>query len=264
MERRLLITGASRGIGAEIAEASARRGWTNLLVSRTGSALRERVARWEQRGAGQGHRWLELDLAAADATSRLLSWLDEAPGPDTLVHNAAAGHFGRFSETALAGHEATIALGVRATVELTHALLPRLAKTGHGHLVYVGSTSGRKPVPFMATYSSTKAFLHQFACALGEELRGGSSRVLLVVPGGVRTEFPERAGLPPAVAARGLPAARVGEDIVRAIEQGREGVLTIGSFRERHGGLLQRLLPPAFWARRMRAFYEPLLPRPPR
>ena len=115
-------------------------------------------------------------------------------------------------------------------------------------------------MPFMTVYSSTKAFIHSFAFALREELRGGAPKVLLAIPGAVQTDFPRLAGLPAAFAAKGLDPAEVGETIVQAIEDGKDGVLPIGSFKERHGGFIQRILPPAFWARRMRQSYERMLP----
>ena len=145
------------------------------------------------------------------------------------------------------------------TVELTHALLPRLSKVTGSHMVYLGSTSGRKPVPYMTVYSSTKAFVHNFALALREELVGGPPKVLLVIPGGVQTDFPRLAGLPAAFTANGLRPDKVGEMIVQAIDDGKEGVLTIGNTRERFGGLLQRLLPPTFWAHKMAKAYKPML-----
>jgi short-subunit dehydrogenase len=189
----------------------------------------------------------------------LTAWLDEVGYPDAVVHNAAVGFFGPFADTPLADHEGTVGLGVRATVELTHAVLPKLTKNASGHLVYIGSTSGRKPVPYMSVYSSTKAFIHHFACALREELAGGRPKVLLIVPGAVRTDFPRLAGLPATFTAKGLAPAAVGETIVQAIEQGREGTITVGSVKERCGGFLQRLLPPAYWARKMRKAYAPML-----
>lgn len=262
--RRILITGASRGIGACIADSAARRGWTNLLVSRDEPAMRRMIDGWRGAKDACDHRCLAQDLTAPDALRRLIAWLEEVGYPDTFVHNAAVGHFGRFAQTPLQGHEDTIGLGVRMTVELTHALLPRLSRAASGFVVYVGSTSGRKPVPYMSVYSSTKAFIHNFAAALREELAGAPPKVLLVVPGGVRTDFPRLAGLPADFTARGLSPAAVGDTIVQAIADGREGTLTLGSLKERYGGPLHRLLPAAFWARKMRKAYEPMLPRPPR
>lgn len=259
MTRRILITGASRGIGAAVAESAARRGWTNLLVSRSEPDIRGLVERWRATGAGAEHHYLAQDLTAADSIEKLTGWLDGVGYPDVVVHNAAVGFFGPFGGTPVTGHRATVALGVRVTVDLTHALLPALSKSPNGHIVYVGSTSGRKPVPYMTVYSSTKAFIHHFACALGEELQG-RPKVLLVVPGAVQTDFPRLAGLPASFTANGRKPADVGEAIVRALEEGREGSLTIGSFMERHGGLIQRILPPTFWARKMRKSYQRMLP----
>lgn len=259
MNRRILITGGSRGIGAGIADAAARRGWTNLLVGRTEPAMQSLIDKWKQAGFSQEHRHIALDLCAPDAMQRLTCWLDEVGYPDVVVHNAAVGFFGPFSQTTLEGHANTVALGVKVTVDVTYALLPHLAKTAGSYMVYIGSTSGRKPVPYMSVYSSTKAFVHNFAFALREELRGSPPKILLVVPGAVQTDFPRLAGLPPSFTAKGRTPADVGEAIVQAIERGKDAVLSIGSFMERHGGLIQRMLPPAFWARKMGRSYARML-----
>ncbi|MEW6363010.1 MAG: SDR family NAD(P)-dependent oxidoreductase [Acidobacteriota bacterium] len=259
MERRILITGGSKGIGAAIGDAAARRGWTNLVVGRDEAAMRALIDRWRARSPVREHKYLAQDLIEPSAVERIAKWLDEVGSPDTVVQNAATGFFGRFAETGLQKHADTIALGVRLTVELTHALLPPLCRLPHGYLAYVGSTSGRKPVPYMNVYSSTKAFLHNFAVALRAELAGGPPKVLLAIPGAVRTGFPGAAGLPADFTASGLPPGVVGEMIVKAIEDGRDGIMPIGSLKERYGGWLQRILPPTFWASKMRAFYEPML-----
>ena len=258
MERKVLITGASRGIGAGIANAAARRGWTNLLVSRDSAAMKQMIDKWKAAGNGKDHAFLAQDLAAPGSVASVAAWLDKTGYPDVVIHNAAVGAFGPFAETALQKHADTIALGVRVTVELTHALLQKMPSGGRSSLVYIGSTSGRKPVPFMTVYSSTKAFIHQFTYALREELCG-RAKVLLVIPGAVKTDFPAQAGLPPSFTAKGLDPQDVGEAIAGAIEDGKDGVITLGSRKERFGGWMQRILPPSFWARKMRKSYERML-----
>lgn len=261
MERRVLITGGSRGLGAAIAEISARLGWTNLLVSRSEHAMRELLEKWRKEGFARPHACLAQDLTAPDAVQRMIRWFDNVGYPDTVIHNAAIGSFGLFGQTGSEKHADTIALGVSITVQLTHALLPHLEKTPGSCIVYIGSTAGRKPVPYMNVYSSTKAFVHNFALALREELRGRPPKVLLAIPGAIQTDFPKLAGLPESFAENGLSAPVAAEIIVRAIDTGRDGVLQIGTFKERYGAILQRLLPPTFWARTMCKRYRPLVHR---
>ncbi|MCS7313453.1 MAG: SDR family NAD(P)-dependent oxidoreductase [Acidobacteria bacterium] len=258
----ILITGASSGLGWALAQEMARRGWSTRLVARRADRLQEAVDTLTSRYSQAAHAALALDLADPDAPQRCIDWLNSwGDWPEVVVHNAGLGRFGRWEAVPWDIHQSILAVQVRSVVALTGTLLGPMLQRGRGMFVFVGSTSGRKPVPFLATYAASKAFLHQWALALGEELRGTAVRSLLVIPGFIGTGFHERGGLPAEVQpARSQPLETVARRVADAIEGRRGGVLVVGRWRERLTGWLQRLFPGERWAVRMGRFYERWLP----
>lgn len=260
--RTVLITGASSGLGAALARAMAQRGWSTQLVARRAERLEVLSQELTRLAPGTTHTWQALDLTEEDAPARCEAWLRaEGTWPAVIVHNAGFGRFGPFGTVPVAAHDAVITLQVRAVVDLTHRLILPLVEAGRGLVVGIGSTSGRKPVPFLATYAAAKAFLHLWLLALGEELRPYGVKTLLVIPGFMATGFHEKEGLPAeAQPRRAWTPEEVAERLAEAIERGRAGVLVFGTWRERLTGWLQRWLPPSWWATRMGQFYKRWLP----
>jgi len=258
----VLITGASSGLGWALAQEMARRGWSTRLVARRADRLQAAVEALTSRYPQASHAALALDLADPDAVHRCVGWLEcWGTWPEVVVHNAGLGRFGRFEDVPWDVHRSVLAVQVRAVVGLTGALLPPMLRRGRGMFVFIGSTSGRKPVPFLATYAASKAFLHHWALALGEELRGTAVRSLLVIPGFIATGFHEREGLPAeARPSQGQAPEAVARWVADAIERRRGGVLVVGRWRERLTGWLQRVFPGEGWAIRMGRFYERWLP----
>ena len=258
----VLITGASSGLGWALASEMAQRGWSTRLVARRADRLQAAVETLTSRYPGTSHAALAVDLTEPDAVRRCVDWLSRwNTWPEVVVHNAGLGQFGRFEDIPWEIHRSILNVQVQAVVALTRALLPPMVQRGRGLIVFIGSTSGRKPVPFLATYAASKAFLHHFALALGEELQGTGVRSLLVVPGFIATGFHEREGLP--AEARppwGLAPEEVARWVADAIERRRDGVWFVGRWRERLTGWLQRVLPGETWAVRMGRFYERWLP----
>ncbi len=257
----VLITGASSGLGWALVQEMARRGWSTRLVARRADRLQAAVETLTSR-SGPDHAALALDLADPDAVRRCMDWLDRlGTWPEVVVHNAGLGRFGRFEDVPWEVHRAVLAVQVRSVVALTRALLPPMVRGGRGMFVFIGSTSGRKPVPFLATYAASKAFVHHFALALGEELRGTAVRSLLVIPGFIATGFHEREGLPAGARPPRSPSPEsVARRVAEAIERGRGVVLFVGRWPERLTGWLQRRWPGEGWAVRMGRFYERWLP----
>ncbi len=258
----VLVTGASSGLGWALVQEMARRGWSTCLVARRADRLQEAVETLASRYPQAFHAARALDLADPDAIHRCTDWLERlGVWPEVVVHNAGLGRFGHFEAVPWETHRSIVAVQVRSVVALTRALLPPMVRRGRGMFVFVGSTSGRKPVPFLATYAASKAFLHHFALALGEELRGTGVRSLLVIPGFIVTGFHEREGLPAeARPSRGQRPETVARRVADAIERRGGGVLVVGRWRERLTGWLQRLFPGEGWAIRMGRFYEQWLP----
>ncbi|GBC84898.1 Serine 3-dehydrogenase [bacterium HR11] len=257
-----LVTGASSGLGWALTQEMARRGWSTCLIARRADRLQGAVETLASRYPQASHAALALDLADPDAIHRCIDWLERlGVWPEVVVHNAGIGRFGRFEAVPWEAHQSVLAVQVRSVVALTGALFPPMLQRGRGMFVFIGSTSGRKPVPFLATYAASKAFLHHFALALGEELRGTGVRSLLVIPGFIATGFHEREGLPAeARPSRGQDPEAVARRVADAIEGRRGGVLVVGHWRERLTGWLQRILSGEGWAVRMGRFYERWLP----
>ncbi len=191
-----LVTGASGGIGEELARLAARDGHDLVLVARRAERLEELAAELRRDGA-------EVEVVAADLESDAGQAAVEArlaePGGrrpvDVLVNNAGFGTVGRFVDLPVEGELAQIALNVSALVRLTRAVLPRLVVAGRGGVLNVASLASFEPGPGMATYSATKAFVLSFTEAVREEVVGSGVRVCALCPGFTHTGFQERAGV---------------------------------------------------------------------
>ncbi|MFK0004729.1 SDR family NAD(P)-dependent oxidoreductase [Paenarthrobacter sp. NPDC090522] len=189
-----LITGASSGLGAEFASRFAARGANLVLVARRADRL-EDLARDLRAKHGVTITVLPLDLGRPGA-GRVLK--DELSGRgiavDTLVNNAGFGTRGPFVEEDADVIASEIALNVSALVDITRAFLPGLLASGKGALVNVASTAAFQPIPGMAVYGATKAFVLSFTEAVAHETKDTDLRVLALCPGATRTEFFEVLG----------------------------------------------------------------------
>jgi hypothetical protein len=184
---RAVVTGASSGIGAAYARALRARGERVVLVARRAERL-EALAR--ELGGLAEVSVIPLDLTAPDAAARLYE-ATEARGHavDLLVNNAGVGHTMPFADQKPAVVRAMLDLNVSALVELTRAYLPAMRARGRGRIVNVASTAAFQPIPYMAVYAATKAFVLSFTEALSGELRGSGVRVQALCPGVTGTEF---------------------------------------------------------------------------
>ena len=257
--QRVLITGASRGLGRELAREAARRGHRTILVARSAHALDELLDELETLHPDSRHHAIVMDLTHERAVTDLIEWFEQDDWPDIVFHNAGFGRFGRFADLEPEDIEGMIRVMITFPLMLTRELIPIWRERQTGHLIFIGSTSGRKPVPYMALYSATKAFIHTFAPALTEELKSHGIHVSLYILGGMATSFHRSAGFPGSFQAGRLHPSTVARRIWRDIEHDRSGVFTIGTIKERLGGFLQRLLPPQWWAARMGEYYRSLL-----
>lgn len=189
-----LITGASSGLGEEFARQLAARGANLILVARRGDRLEALAA---ELGAKHGVTVtpLSADLARPDAAAELAARVAALGLPvHTLVNNAGFGTHNRFENEEAARIHDEVALNVSAVVELTHAFYPELLRHGRGALVNVASTASFQPVPLMAVYAASKAFVLSFTEALWFEAKGNGLRVLALCPGATTTEFFDVAG----------------------------------------------------------------------
>ncbi len=194
--QRALVTGSSSGIGEALARRLAARGCHLVLVARTQTALEE-LAGGLAASHGVEAEVLPADLTTDDGVAAVEARLAEAGGPpvDLLVNNAGYGTAGQFAQLDPGRVAGEVRLNVLALVRLTRAAVPGMVAAGGGAVLNVSSVAGLAPIPNMATYAATKAFVTSFSEALHEELRGRGVTVTALLPGFTRTNFQARSGL---------------------------------------------------------------------
>ncbi|TFC42488.1 SDR family oxidoreductase [Cryobacterium sp. TMT1-21] len=194
-----LVTGASSGLGRGFARELAERGADLVLTARRQDRLEELAVELAEK-YGTVSTVIPLDLARPGAVTELVADLhsrDITVG--TLVNNAGFGSWGDVRDSDADRAHEQVALNVQALTDLTHALLPDLLRTlrerpGSAALVNMASTAAFQPVPHMAVYGATKAFVLRFTEALWAETRAGGLKVTALCPGPVATEFAGIAG----------------------------------------------------------------------
>lgn len=255
-----VITGASRGIGAEYARALAARGHDLLLVARDRDRLEGLAAGLADRyGIEAG--WEALDLAQPDAGHRLYAAARaRRPYLDVLVNNAGFGLCGPFVDMPAPRLQDMLRLHVNTVVESVRLFLPGMMERGSGTIITVASTAGLMPVPYLAQYGATKAFLVSFTEALAEEVRGSGVRLQACCPGSTDTDFHATAGYMPKDPVRIDSPAEVVSTSLSALSRGRVTV-TVG-LRGRLLAALSRWGPRGFLLRATARFMKPR-PRPP-
>lgn len=184
-----LITGASSGIGEVFARELGRRGMNLVLVARSADKL-DALAKELASQHGIQAIGMSADLSALGAGAALYRATEEKGLQiDLLINNAGFGSFGEFQTLDRERELQQIQLNVTVLVDLTRLYLPRLLERGTGGVINVASTAGFQPVPNMAVYGATKAFVLSFSEALWGECRGKAVRMLAVCPGATETAF---------------------------------------------------------------------------
>jgi hypothetical protein len=186
-----LITGASSGIGLDLAHLFAQDGHDVVLVARSEDKLRELAKELEAKHKIAAHV-IAADLARPDTPQQIF---ERAPAVDFLVNNAGFGTSGKFAETDLAAELEMIQVNVTAVTHLTKLFLPPMLQRGRGRILNVASTAAFQPGPLMAAYYATKAYVLSFSEAIAEELRGTGVTVTALCPGPVATGFQKTANL---------------------------------------------------------------------
>ena len=191
----VLITGASGGIGYELAKLFARDGYNLVLVARSAEKLNHVAA--ELRGKfGVGAETVVLDLTEDQAARFLFDQLQsEGIAVDVLVNNAGFGEFGKFAEMGEEEILGQIQLYVTVLTQLTRLFLPAMLGRRSGKIMNVASTAAFQPGPMMAVYYATKAYVLSFTEAVANEVAGAGVVVSCFCPGATFTDFAKRAGL---------------------------------------------------------------------
>ena len=189
------MTGASSGIGAELARGLAARGHHLTLVARREQRLADLASEIE--GSFGGKADVESsDLADPEERRALITRLRRRKRRvAALVNNAGFGTYGTFWEIDGEREREEVRLNVEALHDLTVAFLPDMVSRGSGAVINVGSTAGFQPLPRNTTYAATKAFVNSFSEALHSELAGTGVSCTVVCPGPVATEFQEASGI---------------------------------------------------------------------
>jgi short-subunit dehydrogenase len=190
----VLITGASGGIGYELAKLFAKDHHNLVLVARNAPRLVQ-VADELQRQFGITVRTFALDLTEPTAPQSLFAQVQsEGVAVDILVNNAGYGRFGEFSDVPVEESLGQIQLNVAALTELTKLFLEPMLARHSGKIMNVASTAGFQPGPLMAVYYATKAYVISFSEALANEVAGKGIAVTCLCPGATETGFAGRAG----------------------------------------------------------------------
>ena len=214
-----VVTGASSGIGADIARELADRGQGVTLVARRVDRLRELADELAGRVRVQV---IPCDVADSAARAGLFDEVDRRGlTADILVNNAGIGTIGSVTKTRVDDQIAQVRVNVEAVIDLTTRAVQQMVPRGHGAILNVGSTAGYHPFPGQVGYAATKAFVKTYTEGLRGELAGTGVTVTLLCPGPVRTEFLKNAGMDERTFADAFPkflwmasrdVARVGVD----------------------------------------------------
>lgn len=233
--KRALITGATSGIGKEIAKYLHRKGWQLVLTGRNQNMLARMAKKF-----GTGTKYIALDLAERDAPEKLYNFCKNL-NIAFLVNNAGFGIFGEFTETNLTEELALIDVNIRAVHILTKLFLQDFVKKDKGIILNVASSAGFLSGGMMASYYASKNYVVRLTTAIREELRRRGSHVQIGVlcPGPVATNFNARAGVNFSV--QPVSAAYVAEYAVKQSFAGK-GII-IPTFTMKLGIMAARLVP---------------------
>lgn len=221
-----IVTGASSGIGAEIAVKLAQRGYGITLVARRREALDDVAARIVDRTAEQVRiEVLPADLSDSDDRASLPGRVD-ALGltPAILVNNAGLSTFGPIAESTPEAETNMIEVNVTAVVDLTTRFLPGMVGRDEGAILNVASTAAFQPLPGQSGYAASKAFVLSYSQGLSGELRGTGVGVTALCPGPVRTGFAEAAGISEETASSQFPSI-MWESVETVAAAGVDGML---------------------------------------
>lgn len=252
----VLITGASRGIGAAMARHLADPSVTLLLTARSEGDLRALAGELEKHGARV--RVFPADLSQPGAARSLHQRVTKAGyTAEILINNAGFGKLGRFEDASPETVEAMLSLNVTNLAVLTRLCLPAMLHRGDGAILNVASSAAYQPLPYFAAYAASKSFVLSFSEALYGEYAHRGLTVTCLSPGTTATGFQKRAGIDPSI----LPSMETPEKVarvgLRAVLDGRMSV--ISGRGNAIGALLGRLLPSRGVVAVMRRVFEAVL-----
>lgn len=252
-----LITGASSGIGRELAKVFAKNGF-ELIVCAENEEIRDAEAELIQMGV-KVHAF-QIDLSQADGVTELYHKCQTLKRPlDIAVLNAGVGEGGDFArQTSLEKELNIIDLNVRSTVQLAKLILQDMTERGEGRLMFTSSIAAMMPGSFQAVYNASKAFIQSFAQALREELKDSGVIITSLQPGATETEFFDKADLRDTRLGQmdKDDAAKVAQEGFDALMDGKDYVIS-GTFMNKVLSSMGKLLPEKAAAKLHRKLAEP-------
>lgn len=229
----IALTGASSGIGAELAVQLANRGARIAMCARRLERLRAAAARASQQGAGTP-LVVACDVTDWKQVTGFAASVERALGPaDIVIANAGRGSFGRFEEQSPDEVQAVVATNLVGVVYTLRGFLPQMLSQGRGRLVLISSVLGQLPAPQHAVYGATKFAVSGLAESLDYELRDRNVSVTLIEPSLVRSEFAQVSGTP-LQRFKQVPSKspeQVAAEIIRALEHERRYLVADGASR---------------------------------
>ena len=217
-----LITGASSGIGEAFARKLAAQEKDLVLVARNEKKLAAICDELMLEHKIMAH-YVAIDLIDYQADVRLFKETENhGMEVECLINNAGFGSMGDFAEMDLERELEMIGLNVMALVALTHRYIQRMRREQHGTIINVSSAASFQPIPFMATYAATKAFVTSFSESIAEENREFGIKVLNLCPGGTETNFFAAAGIERPIQIKKMQTSEeVVDAAMLALEQGK-------------------------------------------
>ncbi|MEW9551905.1 SDR family NAD(P)-dependent oxidoreductase [Nonomuraea sp. NPDC050783] len=251
-----LVTGASSGIGHELAKQFAEHGF-DLIVNAEDPGIAETARELGRSGASV--EAVQADLATPDGVERLHARVVATGRPlQAVAINAGVGAGGPFAETDLADDLRVVDLNVRSSVHLAKLCVRDMVARRQGRVLFTSSIAATQPGPFEATYAASKAFLLSFSEALRNELKDTGVTVTALMPGPTDTEFFERAGMEDTRIGSGKKddPAQVAAQAYEALMSGKDHVVA-GSFKNKAMAGAAKVMPEAAKAQMHRRMAEP-------
>ncbi len=252
-----VVTGASSGIGYELALQFAQNGF-DLLVTSTGPSINEAAQAFAELGAKV--ETVQADLATYDGVEKLYSQIQATGRPvDAIAINAGVGVGGDFArETDLKDELNLINLNVVSSVHLAKRVVKDMVSRGEGRILFTSSIASQMPSPFQAVYAASKSFVHSFSEAIRNELKDTGVTVTALMPGPTETNFFHRAGLDDTKVGTDKKddPALVAKQGFEALMAGKDGVLA-ESLKTKIQGAVSKILPDTVTAELNRKINEP-------
>ncbi len=251
-----VVTGASSGIGFELAKQFAQNGF-DLVVAAESADIDTAAQSFEQLGTKVES--IRVDLATYDGVEQLYDRIKSLDRPVAAIAlNAGVGVGGEFAKTDLQEELNLIALNVTSTIHLAKRIVNHMLPHGNGKILFTSSIVSQMPSPFQAVYAASKAFVHSFAEAIRNELKDTGITVTALMPGATDTNFFDRAGLEDTKvgAAKKDDPAKVAKQGFDALMAGKDSTLA-ESLVTKIGGAIGSILPDTVTAEMNRKINEP-------